>query len=77
MYVIQHKQSSWIQTGQTGGQTYSDTFSYKYVGISDSTIRVPRVGMYYVLVGFLFVTNREMEYIKGALFVEIYGLNIA
>ena len=25
LLLIKHKESSWIQTGQTGGQTYSDT----------------------------------------------------
>ena len=29
MLLIQHKQRSWIQTEQTGGQLYSDTFPYE------------------------------------------------
>ena len=29
LYLIQHKQSSWILTSQTGGQLYSDTSPYK------------------------------------------------
>ena len=28
MFFIQHKQSSWINTSKTGGQTYSDTSPY-------------------------------------------------
>ena len=29
LYLIQHKQSSWILTSQTGGQLYSETSPYK------------------------------------------------
>ena len=29
LYLIEHKQSSWILTSQTGDQAYSDTSPYK------------------------------------------------
>ena len=37
LYLIQHKKSIWILTGQTGGQTYSDTSPYE---LSECTLDI-------------------------------------
>ena len=34
MLLIQHKQSSWIQTKQAGVQLYDDTFAYEVIEYS-------------------------------------------
>ena len=36
--LIEHKQSSWFQTSQTGGQLYSDNFPYEYGSASCETV---------------------------------------
>ena len=46
-YVIQHKQSSWIVTSQTGGQPYSDTSTYKV-----SECSLPKLPMHDKRIGF-------------------------
>ena len=38
LYPIQHKQSSWILIGETGGQPYSDTSPYK---VSECSLYLP------------------------------------
>ena len=42
LYLIQHKQSSWILNIQTGGQSYSDTSPYK-VSVLCLALKLPEV----------------------------------
>ena len=68
-YVIQHKQSSWIVTSQTGGQPYSDTSTYKL-----SECSLPKLPMHDKRIGFssqVFLKHIPLKYLFEILKLRI------